>query len=275
MGTTGTVWPTPKATCEADKLMLLPWLWKVVVRRVETLRLSGREERALRLALRYSKLRPKDTFALINLSKLAGDLETEELRKEAGEPEAILRRGLERNPDSVELMVHLAMAIADPHGPFDEAWRILKDADVKHPKSYYPPVGMAWVAWVQDDPEKVVHFAEVARRRFTPEQDPDIARVLGAILLVIPEAREMGLELMTGAAKHGGADPWPHLMLAVAIEGEDPVRSREHLEKARKVWRGPDESFRAAEQDLRRTSLGHPVPRNQETHKSNGNGRSP
>lgn len=217
--------------------MFLPSLWTFIAWKTDRHRTKGRPEEALRLAQRYTQVRPRDERAWMVLADVL------HAHNRLEEEAAALRKGLERNPRSVLIRADLSDALVGLNHMAD-AKAVLDEAMKLEPSSPRARLGLADWLIAQGRFEEARAAADGVRSRLSNVDDPwNIESRLSRIYLMLPSGERIARELLESAAASARRGWWEHSRLAVLLREKDPEAADRHLRKARKSWRGNEEEF--------------------------------
>jgi Flp pilus assembly protein TadD len=234
--------------------VFFPDLWKLMVRVVDPMINRGEDSRALRLASWYARLHPKDPQAWIILARVHGNFGREP------EAEDALRRGLHRNPGSVELIAGLSERLAD-QGKVQEAREMLDELRAKYPDSPVAYSCLAYAAHLEGNVEDAKRLAHQAYERIGLPDDLETLTMIATTLVELPGEAQLAEKLFFRAAKWNESDPRTHMALAILLKERDPEAAAFHEAQGRRHWRGPSESFDRYLEVFRRRIGGATEPR--------------
>lgn len=229
--------------------MFLPGLWKLVFRRSRRLAEKGEQDRALRLAVRYSRWRSADPHAWNFLA------DTLLHQGKFVQAEAALRKGFERHPNSPDLAYLLSQALMH-QDRIAEARAVLEEQTRRTPDSFFPYLGKVKLEAHEESWAEMLEAADETIERIPPNWSWAKYEVALSMLRV-PTARLAAERLLSDATDHLPKDEAPYAMsqvlLAVLRESSSPDDAARHLARARRYWRGPaslDEMLEFARKEL-------------------------
>jgi tetratricopeptide (TPR) repeat protein len=205
---------------------------------------------------RYTRLRPRDPNGWLLWDQVALSL--------GRESEAILRQGLDSNPNSIEIAARLTRVLLANHKN-QEARELIEIMARLDPQSPYLFVCSAMLARRQGDLQAMRRFATKVEELVNERDCDQVADCLVGLAATLELGGEIewAKSLFLRAAKGPCEYASPHLQLAVLLEAEDPTAAAFHLERARALWIDNEELL---EEDLRRLREGsrsraaHPDP---------------
>jgi hypothetical protein len=191
---------------------------------------KDKEEKAMAIAIRYTRIRPHDPRGWLMWVWL---VERQEVRWGS---EGILRRGFELNPESLHLGLDLAKELSskDKAG---EAYELLEGIRERHPRAPGPIIEMARLASMADNKTETRSLIADARELMDPKKHSSEAVDIAYLLLLL---REHGAaEEVLRSVEEDSYEPAPHLFLALLTEQTNLAEARRHLATARYYWQGP------------------------------------
>lgn len=204
-------------------------------------RRNGDIDRSIDLAKEFATRFPRDPAGWITWAYALGRAD----RK--SEARRVFAKGLSHNPKSPHLAWWLAETLLNLEEPNEtaEAEAILRRARDDNPASALPVLGLARVSKYRGDWEESKRMINEALRM--GGSDPELAVAAAILMISIPSERREARQILQKALRRLPNAYGPHLLLAVLLENEDPVRARKHIDIARSNW---DPSFDPVEQDL-------------------------
>lgn len=212
---------------------------------------KGNYERAVAIARRYSRMRPRDPEAWTMWARLLED-RAEGLWGEAAiggakateesldEAETVLRQGVKGNPQSFELRLALANLLISRFNKggesagMDEAETLLKQLQTEQPDSLEASLGLAHLAHNRRDWPEVERLTAPIERRGSFTETPEVMHRLICLLVFVPgNGRERARSLLERAIAVNPRIAIFRALLGVLIEEEDPVAARQLLQEAR------------------------------------------
>jgi tetratricopeptide (TPR) repeat protein len=245
---------------------LLPRLWYIPARIVIKALNRNNESLAAKVAVLYTRLRPRDPHSWIlyqGVHYRAGRLV---------EAEEVLRKGLTYNPDSVELQAELA-AILKEQDKIAEAEELLEMLRKQHPDSPMPLVELASIAVRKKEWGEAKRLAEsVLTKLDTSEHEGyQMLKRMAGLFLDIPGEEEAARRLFLRAIELTPRDPGPHLYMGLLLERENSMDlSNKHLVLARRYWDGSEADFFEFMRTIRNALAKYP---DSEGEYGSGNGR--
>jgi predicted Zn-dependent protease len=225
--------------------MWFPGLRKLVRWRVNRLWRKGQLRGAEKVASRFAEWRPSDRYGWW----VWGNVLYQQHR--STEAERVLRRGLENHPHDEEIAWLLSRVLIE-QGNFDEARHLLEHLRTAHQESRLPFLGLIELAVKERAWTSIPTLANKALER-TPPNDPGAKYELGLLLALVPDARDQAVVLLREAAAKLPRYPLVHVLLGVLLEEKDETAAREHISRARRLWRAPiqfDEFLAAERRDF-------------------------
>ena|SRR2546428_10855565 len=223
--------------------MLLPGTWRISWWACSRAWRRGAFDRAIRIARFFVKIRPRYPQAWLLLGTSldrAGECE---------EAENALRRGLALEPHNTSISYTLA-GVFIRLSRLDEADRILNQILERNPQIPDLHIGLAEVALARND-HRQAHVHAHKALELIPQSDHESQSRVAALLLEIPEDRRDAESVLLRLSRSFPRDPHPHLMLAVLLEHRDPQGASQHLDLARRSWKGHPSLMDAYLKDLR------------------------
>lgn len=159
------------------------------------------------------------------------------------EAESLLREGVRLHRRSASLRFQLG-GILESQGKLDEARQAYARLAEEMPGAPHGFVGLAWVAWKQDQPEEASNHKDAAYERIDPVWQPWTSNLLGAIAFRLGDS-DMALALFQ---EHANWVQTPEIAIVVALlhqrhEEATEEEVEERFEEARRLWSGDDASF--------------------------------
>lgn len=193
----------------------------------------GRVPGAIRVASFYARRRPRDPMGwdlwaliLIRSRRYAEALD-------------VVRQGMVIHPDSFELRTQLAR-ILGALGRLQEAQRAWEELRADYPGSGTPWFGLATLAATRKSWDEALALIGQAQSLGLSTTEK-----IGAASTVLDGAgdRRRAEHLLRQAADERPSDPSPHLLLAVLLEGTDPMAAAKHRKMAKRYakYRPKDE----------------------------------
>jgi len=206
-------------------------MWRLVALRCKHLSDIGRDARAIRLAERLTRWRPRDPSSWVVLLATHRRAETP-----LSEQEAFLRTAVARNPGSDELAYYLGRTLVD-EGEVAKASRVLTDLLKRDPDSPLPYLGLAFAAVPDGRRDEQFRLAIDAARRVRPDTRKLHLRDIAMFLLFVPQERSRAVGFLRQAAEAN--DARADLMLSVVVADSDPASAAAHEKRARRAWSAP------------------------------------
>jgi predicted Zn-dependent protease len=224
--------------------VLFPGAWRFAARRVAKANRKRDEDKARRVASRYTRLRPRDPHGWLLWSSVEENYWAEETEREK-----ILRQGLKTNPDSIQLASALAQCLIRQKR-IPEAQRLIDKARRIDPASMWPYIALIEMSWWEQEFDIArVHARQAeVRLRLNPD-DLTNAWALTDQLIKLSEM-DWATRLLKVMVDQKPASPDPFILLSLLLADVDEHQSEKLLTQAKRRWTGSKQTFAQQVEDL-------------------------